>query len=304
MAKILEVESLSKSFGSLKAVDGLSFSVEEGKLFAFLGQNGAGKSTTINMLIGTLERDSGKIVYHEDKAFKEFKDRIGVVFQNNICDDMLSVEENIKLFGSLYCKRSDAVKKRYEELANMFDLKEFEKKKFKTLSGGQKRRVEIARALFNTPEILFLDEPTTGLDPKTRIDVWQIINKIRSESGMTVFLTTHYMEETAEADEVVIIHQGKKIAEGSPALLKDKYSCDKIRVVPKDEKKFKETVKGLKFTKVSDYYQFLFKDASQEIDLLSKLKSQVKYFEVLRGSMDDVFLNAIADSGTKEGKGE
>lgn len=301
LAKILEVEKLSKNFGLLKAVDELSFSVDKGKLFAFLGQNGAGKSTTINMLIGTLERDGGNIVYDGDKAFKQFKDKIGVVFQNNICDDMLSVEENLKLFGRLYSDKGDDVKARYAALAEMFELKAFEKKKFKTLSGGQKRRVEIARALFNTPEILFLDEPTTGLDPKTRIDVWRIINRIRTEMGMTVFLTTHYMEETADADEVVIIHEGKKIAEGSPAELKDKYSCDKIRIVPVNEQAFEKMARGMKFNKVADYYEFQSKNAAEEIELLAKLKSQIKYFEVLRGSMDDVFLNALGKSG-KEAK--
>ena len=187
MAEILSVKHLSKSFGQLKAVDDLSFNVESGKLFAFLGQNGAGKSTTINMLIGTLERDGGEIVYAGDQTFTQFKEKIGVVFQNNILDNFLTVEENIKLYGRLYAENNERIKNRYEELAKLFEFKEFEKKKFKTLSGGQKRRVEVARALFNTPEILFLDEPTTGLDPKTRIDVWRVINKIRRDTGMTVF---------------------------------------------------------------------------------------------------------------------
>lgn len=300
MSEILKVKSLTKKFGSLTAVNELSFSVESGKLFAFLGQNGAGKSTTINMLIGTLEKDSGDIIYSENQTFKQFKEKIGVVFQNNIFDTNLTVEENMKLYGRLYAKGKENVKERYEILANLFELKSFEKKKFKHLSGGQKRRAEVARALFNSPEILFLDEPTTGLDPKTRIDVWNIINKIRKETGMTVFLTTHYMEETADADEVMIIHNGRKIAEGSPSELKDKYSCDKIRIVPKNQKKFEKLVKGMKFSHVSDYYQFLSKNVNEEIALLEKLKEEIQYFEVLRGSMDDVFLNAVGEQ--KEGK--
>lgn len=302
MAEILRVENLSKSFGQLKAVDDLSFSVESGKLFAFLGQNGAGKSTTINMLIGTLERDSGKIIYAGDKTFKDFKEKIGVVFQNNILDDMLTVEENLKLFGRLYAKNNESIKERYETLAKLFEFKEFEKKKFKTLSGGQKRRVEVARALFNTPDILFLDEPTTGLDPKTRIDVWTVINKIRKETGMTVFLTTHYMEETNDADEVVIIHNGRKIAQGSPAELKEKFSSDKIKIVPKDEKKFAILVEGMDFTRIADQFEFLSKDAKEEIQLLNKFQPEIKYFEVVKGSMDDVFLNAVGEveKGGKE----
>lgn len=296
MTEILRVENLSKSFGHLKAVDDLSFKVESGKLFAFLGQNGAGKSTTINMLIGSLSADNGQIVYAGDKSFKQFKDKIGVVFQNNIFDDVLTVEENLKLFGRLYSKNKEGIKERYEELSHLFKFKSFEKKKFKNLSGGQKRRVEIARALFNTPEILFLDEPTTGLDPKTRIDVWKVINKVRKDSGMTVFLTTHYMEETADADEVVIIHNGKKIAEGSPAELKEKYSSDRIKIVPKNKKRFEKLCKGMEFQEVADQFEFLLKDSKEEIELLEKFKEEIKFFEVLRGSMDDVFLNAVGES--------
>ena len=296
MSEILRVENLSKSFGHLKAVDNLSFSVESGKLFAFLGQNGAGKSTTINMLIGSLSADNGQIVYGGNKSFKEFKDKIGVVFQNNIFDEVLTVEENLKLFGRLYSKNKDSIKERYEELAKLFKYKSFEKKKFKNLSGGQKRRVEIARALFNTPEILFLDEPTTGLDPKTRIDVWKVINNVRKETGMTVFLTTHYMEETNDADEVVIIHTGKKIAEGTPAELKEKLSSDRIKIVPKNQKRFEKLCKDLSYEKVADQFEFLLKDAQEEIELLEKFKDEIKFFEVLRGSMDDVFLNVVAES--------
>lgn len=296
MSEILRVENLSKSFGHLKAVDNLSFSVESGKLFAFLGQNGAGKSTTINMLIGSLSADNGQIVYGENKSFKEFKDKIGVVFQNNIFDEVLTVEENLKLFGRLYSKNKDSIKERYEELAKIFKYKSFEKKKFKNLSGGQKRRVEIARALFNTPEILFLDEPTTGLDPKTRIDVWKVINNVRKETGMTVFLTTHYMEETNDADEVVIIHNGKKIAEGTPAELKEKLSSDRIKIVPKNQKRFEKLCKDLSYEKVADQFEFLLKDAQEEIELLEKFKDEIKFFEVLRGSMDDVFLNVVGES--------
>lgn len=300
--KILKVENLSKSFGNLKAVDNLSFEVESGKLFAFLGQNGAGKSTTINMLIGTLDRDNGNIVYADDKSFKEFKEKIGVVFQDNILDDVLTVEENLKLFGRLYAKNNENIKERYEELGKLFEFKEFEKKKFKNLSGGQKRRVEIARALFNTPEILFLDEPTTGLDPKTRLDVWKVINKVRAETGMTVFLTTHYMEETADADEVVIIHNGRKIAEGSPAELKEKYSSDKIKIVPKDEKEFEKLIAKIPHTKTADQYEFLSKNVQKELNLLNKFEKHIKYFEVVKGSMDDVFLNAVGESVQGGGK--
>ncbi len=291
--EILKVENLEKSFGDLKAVDGLSFKVERGKLFAFLGQNGAGKSTTINMLIGALEKDCGSIIYEGNKTFNEFKEKIGVVYQHNIFDDVLTVKENIMLFGRLYSKNNEHIEERYEELAETFEFKEYEKKKFKTLSGGQKRKVEIARALFNNPEILFLDEPTTGLDPKTRIDVWKIVNKIRHQSNMTVFLTTHYMEETQDADEVVIINKGKKIAEGTPFYLKEKYSSDKIKIVPKDENIFEKAVGKLKYTKTANVYEFLSRDVNEEIEIINKFKDYILYFEVIKGSMDDVFLNSV-----------
>lgn len=302
MSTIIKVDNLCKSFGSLKAVDNISFTVEKGKLFAFLGQNGAGKSTTINMLIGTLKNDSGTIVYDENKTYEQYKSKIGVVFQNNIFDDMLTVEENMKLYGRLYTDKNLRIQERYEELAKQFDFKEFEKKKFRTLSGGQKRRVEIARALFCSPEILFLDEPTTGLDPRTRIEVWEILQNLRKSTNMTIFLTTHYMEETADADDVVIIHKGKIIAKGTPAELKEQYSQDKIRIVPKNEKDFelKLASEGISYTKVSDYYEILSKDVKKEIEILKGFENDIKYFEVLRGSMDDVFLKAIGENSAED----
>lgn len=296
MAEILKVENLSKSFGAVQAVQDLSFAVKSGTFFSFLGQNGAGKSTTINMLIGLLTPDSGNILYAGDKTFAQFKEKIGVVFQNNILDDMLTVEENLKLYGRLYAKKNESISARYEELAVLLDFKSFEKKKFRTLSGGQKRRIEIARALFNTPDILFLDEPTTGLDPKTRQEVWGIIHEIRKSSGMTVFLTTHYMEETADADEIVLIHRGKKIADGTPAQLKEIYSCDKIKIVPKDPLNFRRIVETRSYQTLADQYIFEFKNPQEEIEFLNGLKGEIQYFEMLRGSMDDVFLKAVVEA--------
>jgi len=295
---IITVENLSKSFNDKKAVDNLSFSVPKGSLFAFLGQNGAGKSTTINMLIGLVKKDGGSICYNGSEDLLSFKNQIGVVFQNNIFDDLLTVEENLLLYGSLYLSDQKTVRTRYKEIVSLLSLAEFEKKRFRTLSGGQKRKAEIARALFISPQVLFLDEPTTGLDPKTRAEVWNILHTIRRNTGMTVFLTTHYMEETADADQVVIIHRGVRVCEGSPAELKAKYSFDRILITPENAGQFEKQLggKNILFEKTSDTYLLRMENTEQSIDLLYALKDNIRFYEVKMGSMDDVFLNAVGEN--------
>ena len=251
---IISVSNLVKAFSGKRAVDNLSFSVPAGSLFAFLGQNGAGKSTTINMLMGLLKKDSGKIRYSFAGTSSEVRRKIGVVFQNNIFDGALSVEENLRLYGTLYLHNSAEVTERCRKAAELTGLGDFIKRRFGTLSGGQQRKAEIARALLTIPQVLFLDEPTTGLDPKTRAEVWQIIHDIRKNTGMTVFLTTHYMEEAADADRIVIISRGKCICEGSPAELKTKYSYDRLLVTPLKADYFEIWLqnRGLSFVKISD----------------------------------------------------
>lgn len=298
---VISVENLSKAFDGKTAVDGLSFSVPRGSLFAFLGQNGAGKSTTINMLVGLLEKDSGTFFYdgYNDASFKE---KIGVVFQNNIFDELLSAEENLLLYGSLYMADKRAVKARYNEIIALLSMEDFAKKRIRTLSGGQKRKAEIARALFTSPEVLFLDEPTTGLDPKTRAEVWDILNSVRKKTDMTLFLTTHYMEEAANADRVVIIHRGKKVCEGSPAELKSKYSFDRLIITPHDGGQFEKTLQNalFAFEKTADSFILHTGDAAATIEFLHSFKNEIRYFEVKKGTMDDVFLNA---TGEKIGEG-
>ena len=220
---LLEVKNLSKSFKEIKAVDDISFSVLEGSLFSFLGPNGAGKSTTIKMIIALVEKDSGSFLLNGTDNKNSIRKQIGVVFQENVLDPDLSVKENLMLRGALYLKNKTAVKNRYIELVKKLELSDFENQRFKTLSGGQKRRVEIARALFSNPVLLLLDEPTTGLDPETRQMVWKVIDKLRKEDNITVFLTTHYMEEAANADYIVIIDKGKIKVEGTPDDLKELY---------------------------------------------------------------------------------
>ena len=297
MDRIIEVKGLHKSFGNVEAVKGIDFHVEKGSLFAFLGQNGAGKSTTINTILGLIKPDAGSIDYSTFGNFEAFKQNIGVVFQNNVFDDFLSVEENLMLYGQLYLKNTGAVKKRYTEICELLSLGEYAKKRFRALSGGQKRKAEVARALFNTPHLLFLDEPTTGLDPKTRAEVWGTLRKIQKQNGMTIFLTTHYMEETSDADKVIIIHKGQKVCEGSPAELKDKYSHDRLLITPADESVFECRMKefDLPFEKTTDTYAVKMQSAAQSIELLYGIKENVRYYEAVKGSMDDVFLNAVGE---------
>ena len=219
MKNIIEISHLSKSFGKHTAVDGVSFSVREGELFAFLGINGAGKSTTINIICQTLMRDEGEVIIdgtNIDEGGAELKRKLGIVFQSSVLDKPLTVRDNLKSRAALYGIIGAAFEKRLSELTELLDLSELLDRTLSKLSGGQRRRIDIARALLHSPKILILDEPTTGLDPQTRNMIWNIIGELRRSEGMTVFLTTHYMEEAADADYVVIIDRGRIVAEGTP----------------------------------------------------------------------------------------
>ncbi|MGN1061729.1 MAG: ABC transporter ATP-binding protein, partial [Candidatus Scatosoma sp.] len=226
----IRVEDLVKTFKDVRAVDGVSFTVEEGELFAFLGENGAGKSTCIAVLCGLLQKDGGKVyVAGQDvEANDSAKSRIGVVFQNSVLDKALSARDNLFSRAALYNIVGKAFKQRLAELDGLLHFNEFIDRPLNRLSGGQKRKIDIARALLHKPEILILDEPTTGLDPQTRRTVWEAVQKLQKEENMTVFLTTHYMEEAAKADYVVILDHGKVEAEGTPLTLKNRYTGDFI----------------------------------------------------------------------------
>lgn len=297
MDNILKITNLAKSFGEVKAVNQIDFEVRRGSLFAFLGQNGAGKSTTIKMITTLLKKDSGEILLNGQTDEAYFREKIGVVFQDNVLDGLLTVKENLMLRGAFYLKEKKQVEERYHELIEKLNLKDIENQRFKTLSGGQKRRVEIARALFSNPELLILDEPTTGLDPETRLVVWDVINKLRVEEGVTVLLTTHYMEEASNADYVVIIHKGKVVAKGSPSELKDAFSKDYFKVVPHNKVelvKYLESKKRI-FEKKSDVYYIEIKDTNDTISLIIDLKDNIRNFEVVNGTLDDVFVKVVGD---------
>lgn len=291
---IIEIENLKKSFKSVQAVNDISFKVREGELFAFLGVNGAGKSTTINVISGVIKKDSGTVKVcgcDIDGAAEEIKSKIGIVFQNSVLDKTLSVYDNLKYRASLYGIFGSQFKERLEEITELLDLKDILKRPIGKLSGGQKRRIDIARALFHKPQLLILDEPTTGLDPKTRITVWNVVDKLRRESGLTVFLTTHYMEEAANADYVVILDSGKKVAEGTPHDLKNAYASDFIKLykhIDEAEGWFKQLGKSVK--RERDFLEVELESTSEVAGYFKQKPHLFEDFEVLKGNMDNVFL--------------
>lgn len=295
MDAIIRVEHLVKHYGLIKAVDDISFMVKRGSLFAFLGPNGAGKTTTIHMMTTLLQKDSGTVYLNDHTEDDYIRRKIGVVFQHNVLDDDLTVKENLIYRGSLYINDRLECFKRYEQLKTYLDFSSFEHQRFKTLSGGQKRRIEIARALFSNPEILLLDEPTTGLDPETRQMVWKVIEDLQKNQGMTIFLTTHYMEEAANANHVVIIHKGKIVVEGTPAMLKDQYSHDRLKIVPYDRKLLMDWLESNQITyeKIADQYIIYVVDSKQAITYIEAIKDNIRQFEMVQGTMDDVFINVV-----------
>lgn len=302
MKNIIEIKNLHKSYKNIKAVQDLSFCVKEGELFAFLGVNGAGKSTTISIICGQLEKDRGTIIVNGenlDNHVDFIKKDLGVVFQNSLLDKPLTVYDNLECKAALYGLNKKQFKKRIEELSELLNLKDILKRPINKLSGGQKRRADIARALIHDPKILILDEPTTGLDPMTRQNIWNVISKLRKEKNMTVLLTTHYMEEASEADYVVIIDKGTISAEGSPLELKNKYTGDYITIYNVEE----ETVKCLNKTyeKIRDGYRISIANTKEATDLITQYPKVFIDYEVTKGKMDDVFL---AVTGKKLSEGE
>ncbi len=293
MENVIEIQHLIKDFKDVRAVNDLSFKVKKGEFFSFLGVNGAGKSTTISIMCGKLSRNSGSVLINGldiDKDMDQIRKVLGVVYQNNVLDKVLTVYDNLKFRAGLYNITGDEFKKRYEYLASILDFKDLKDRVYGKLSGGQKRRVDIARALIHNPEILILDEPTTGLDPQTRKLVWEVIDKIRKERQMTVFLTTHYMEEVSDANYVVILNKGEIVASGTPLELKNKYTGDFISIY--NIKKEDVDKLGLKYEIIPNGYRIEVKDTEEATKLITTYPNLFKDYEVIKGKMDDVFLNA------------
>lgn len=299
MKKIIEVHNLVKNYGDFQAVKKISFDVEEGSLFAFLGPNGAGKSTTIDVLATLITKNAGEVIINDWKLGEddsEIRKSIGVVFQNSVLDNLLTVRENLEVRGSFYGLEGNILEERIAEASRITQCDDFLNRRYGKLSGGQKRRADIARALINQPKILFLDEPTTGLDPKTRISVWKTIKEMQENFKMTVFLTTHYMEEAANADKITIISKGEIVAEGSPYELKMQYTRDVLKVYQPADEVFNYLSEN-KITYTVDRGTLIIeiKSAARTIDILHDLKNELSSFEVIQGNMDDVFLNIIGN---------
>lgn len=292
MQDIIKIEKLSKAFGQVKAVQNLSFRVKAGELFAFLGVNGAGKSTTINILCGQLPKDGGKVEIDGtdlDKNVNKIKGVLGVVFQDSVLDKALSVYDNLQSRAALYGITGEHFQKRLAELSQLLDFGDLLKRSVGKLSGGQRRRIDIARALLHSPKILVLDEPATGLDPQTRKLLWNVISRLRQEENMTVFLTTHYMEEAAEADYVVILDSGKIAAEGTPLELKNTYTGDFITLYGVDESAVKDL--GVAYTALRGAFRLQVSNTAQATELIVKHPHIFTDYEITKGKMDDVFLN-------------
>lgn len=299
---MIKLTNVVKNFGKVEAVKGINLEVEKGSLFAFLGENGAGKSTTLSMICTESEPTSGEIFIADEKLTfknrKSFRQKLGVVFQENVLDDLLTVRENLYNRASLYGKTKAEITERLALVSSIMGIEDILNRRFEKLSGGQKRRAEIARAIMHDPEILLLDEPTTGLDPKTRVSVWKIIDYLREELGMTVFLTTHYLEEAKDADQLAVIHKGKIIAQGTPANIRSRFSVDKIffydakvaelqTIIAKINLPFKVTKETIRVDVIN-----------QDVEILAILNQTAGLygsFEVIKGNLDDAFISMIKE---------
>ena len=291
MENIIEINGLNKRFGDAQAVRDLSFRVKKGELFAFLGVNGAGKSTTINIMCGQLAADSGSVLICGDdiRHSDEVKTRLGVVFQSSVLDSALTVYDNLECRAALYGITGKNFRKRLDELGSLLKFENLLKHTVGKLSGGQRRRIDIARALLHRPEILVLDEPTTGLDPQTRSILWNVVSKLRKDENLTVFLTTHYMEEAADADYVVIIDAGEISAEGTPLELKNKYTGDFITIYGISEQEVQRL--GCKYETIRDAYRVSVPDTAAATALILKYPEVFTDYEITKGKMDEVFLS-------------
>ncbi|WP_406613479.1 ABC transporter ATP-binding protein [Mycoplasma corogypsi] len=304
---ILRITNLNKSFKKNKALQDLSFKVYRKQLYGFLGINGAGKSTTLNIIMGLLAKDSGEIELCGEKVkgdFTKIRNNIGIVFQGSILDPNLTVYENLYSRLSLYKNqfKGQETKDVVNNIIREFKLEDIVDQKYQGLSGGQKRRVDIARALAHNPSILFLDEPTTGLDPVSRKLVWEILENLQKEKGLTIILTTHYMDEADNCDYTIVIKKGQKLAEGTPSDLKTKYAMSWLMIQDNSEdqriKKLLDQHK-MNYEFKGGYYKVTFPSYEQANQFTKKHIHLLDNFELIKGGMEEVFINLTNGKGGK-----
>lgn len=295
MNPIIQVEHFSKKYGDFTAVDDISFTVEEGSIFAFLGPNGAGKSTTINTLCTILDKTEGTLIINGHDASREralVRRDIGIVFQDSTLDAQMTVEENLKYHCSFYRVPKSEVRERISFALDLVELTQWRRAAVGSLSGGMKRRAEIARGLVHDPKVLFLDEPTTGLDPQTRANVWEYIQRLQKQKNMTIFLTTHYMDEAEVCSKVVIMDHGKIVAHDTPEHLKHQYTGTEVDVVCTQTEPLESALqeRDVPYRKVENKLMFHTKKASAALDILSAHRGEITDFEVKNGTLNEVFL--------------
>ena len=295
MNPIIQVEHFSKKYGDFTAVDDISFTVEEGSIFAFLGPNGAGKSTTINTLCTILDKTEGTLIINGHDASREralVRRDIGIVFQDSTLDAQMTVEENLKYHCSFYRVPKSQVRERISFALDLVELTQWRRAAVGSLSGGMKRRAEIARGLVHDPKVLFLDEPTTGLDPQTRANVWEYIQRLQKQKNMTIFLTTHYMDEAEVCSKVVIMDHGKIVAHDTPEHLKHQYTGTEVDVVCTQTEPLESALqeRDVPYRKVENKLMFHTKKASAALDILSAHRGEIMDFEVKNGTLNEVFL--------------
>lgn len=311
MANSIDVIGLEKSFGAVRAVDGISFHVKTGSLFSFLGTNGAGKSTTIAILLGLLKSDAGTVLIsgkapslHGESVRRE----IGVVFQESLLDPLLTVRENLFVRARLYGMSRKEADEAIQRTAGITSIQQLLKRKYGKLSGGQKRRTDIARALLHEPSILVLDEPTTGLDPESRRQLWDTITQLQSETGLTVFLTTHYIEEADRSDYAVILNSGQIIASGTPDALRTEHSADRLLLSASDPAALRTALErdGQMYQVHRDLFVIDLSSTLSAIPITARYEPLLTSIEVKKSSLEDVFLRvqerkeAAANADTRE----
>ena len=294
----ISVRGLRKSYGDFEAVKGISFEVPEGSFFAFLGPNGAGKSTTISIVCSLLGYDSGEVeVFGKPVTDPSVKRDIGVVFQDPMMDGRLTVRENLTVRGGMYGLSGNVLKESIDRALEVSDSVEFADRPYGKLSGGQRRRADIARALVHSPRLLLLDEPTSGLDPQTRRHIWDTVNRLNREEGLTILLTTHYMEEAAGADDIVIINHGEIAAHGTPAMLRERYCSDRMTVVPKDMDAVASVLSdaGIGFSVRADTVEIPLTSTVDAAPVVAMLDGMIDSLEVRNGTLDDAFIRITGE---------